>query len=124
MASCFLQATGATLDSVANFLNLFRSNHDVNFCEDFKDLHYEAETEFGDVTVYDGSVLHKGSANYAEVDRPLLVLTFAASEKHAQERNYTGNAVMREGLPEVGVEALKFERAFNAWQNRILPHQS
>lgn len=116
------EETGATLDSVANFLNLFRSNHDVNFCEDFEDLHYEAETEFGEVTVYDGSVLHKGSANHATVDRPLLVLTFAASEKHAQERNYTGNAVMREGLPEVGVEAHKFEHDFNTWREGTLPH--
>lgn len=80
-------------------------------CEQFQNTHYDAVSSFGEVTLYDGAMRHKGLANQATVDRPLLVLTFAASEADAVARNYTGHLPTE--LPVADTENQKFATVFS-----------
>ena len=86
-------------------------------CEEFENTHYRAVSQLGDVTLYDASVRHKGLANTADVDRPVLVLAFASSLRQADERNYHDNLMGR--LPVAGREMFKF-RTTNSLSSKEL----
>lgn len=51
-------------------------------------LSYAAPLRAGQVTIYDGNTFHAGGANMAGRDRPVLQISWAASEDEIKERDY------------------------------------
>ena len=88
------------------------SQNDEDTCERFPNTHYDATSRLGEVKLYDSAMFHRGLANTGTVDRPILVLAFAASAKEATQRNYTGHHTTE--LLTAGQEAEKFRLAFDA----------
>ena len=79
-------------------------------CEEFANTHYDANSNLGELTLYDGAVVHRGLANAAAEDRPVLVLAFAASLDSAQTRGYIDH--LEEKLPRAYDEAIKYIMEF------------
>jgi|ERR1711971_149875 len=61
-------------------------------CSEDSLLSYALTLRAGQVTLYDGTVFHGGTANSAGVDRPILQLSWAADEQSVAERNYAKKA--------------------------------
>jgi len=61
-------------------------------CSEDSSLSYALPRRAGQVTLYDGTVLHGGTANTAGVDRPVLQLSWAADEESIAQRNYAKKA--------------------------------
>ena len=94
---------------------MFQAGGFKGACEDTAhEAHYDAVSTFGDVTLYDGAVIHKGNGNTAAVDRPVLVLAFATSPKEATRRNYAGHMTeLLTTLPTAATEMRKFKMAYD-----------
>lgn len=59
-------------------------------CADWEpELTYARALRRGEVTIYDGNVLHRGEPNRGEVDRPIFEMSFVASEDASRRWNYT-----------------------------------
>jgi len=82
----------------------------TEICEQYGNTHYDATTSFGDVTLYDAALYHKGLANTASTDRPVLALAFAASEMEATKRNYKGS--LASDFPKADEELQKWKHFF------------
>lgn len=61
-------------------------------CSEEPSLSYALPLHSGQVTLYDGTVFHGGTANSAGVDRPVLQLSWAADKDSVEERNYAKRA--------------------------------
>jgi len=83
--------------------------------EEFNSTHYDAVTQLGHISIYDGAIQHKGLANRAQLDRPVVVFSFASSHEVEVLRNHTGHLPSR--LPIAARELNKFKVAFATSRN-------
>lgn len=80
-------------------------------CVQSSALSYTQPLHFGDVTVYDASGFHAGTANTANIDRPVLQLSWAVDAAAIQARDYFSAAfnddLARREVVERDVEAFR-----------------
>ena len=77
-------------------------------CEHQPETHFNATSTFGEATLYDSSLFHKGLANRSPGDRPVLVIAFAASMREVALRNHEGD--LATSFPVAHSELQKFRR--------------
>lgn len=91
---------------------------DLN-CSGDSSLSYALPLRVGQVTLYDGTVFHGGSANLGQVDRPVLQLSWAANEESATRRNYAGKAFAGDSSrrQQLAIDIHKFRHAARSFDS-------